>query len=68
MFHHRTSAQPRSRLDRTLVRTRWALAVCVVCGDEQTRKNAPDHATCTTCGATVHAFPLYRQLDAQVRS
>jgi rubrerythrin len=66
MFHHLTS-QPRSRLDRALVRTRWALAVCVVCGHEQARKNAPDLATCPTCGATVHAFPLYRQLDAHPR-
>ncbi len=46
-----------------LVRTDWVLSVCVVCGHEQ-----PDgerhRASCPTCGATLHSFPLYRDLHA----
>ena len=46
-----------------LVRTHLMLALCVVCGHE--RVHGERHrATCPTCGATLHSFPLYRDLRA----
>jgi len=47
-----------------LVRTHWMLTSCVVCGHE--RVHGERHrATCPTCGATLHSFPLYRELRAR---
>jgi rubrerythrin len=46
-----------------LVRTHWMLAVCVVCGHE--RVHGERHrASCPTCGAQLHSFSLYRDLQA----
>jgi rubrerythrin len=47
-----------------LVRTRWTLAVCVVCGHEQPRGER-GRASCPGCGAQLRTFPLYRQLRAE---
>ena len=48
-----------------LICTRYATAVCVVCGHEHVHGPHRDRVTCPVCGATVHEFPLYR--DLQVR-
>jgi rubrerythrin len=47
-----------------LVRTHWMLALCVVCGHERVHGERA-RATCPTCGATLHSFPLYRDLHAR---
>jgi rubrerythrin len=47
-----------------LVRTHWALAVCVVCGHEQPRGER-SRASCPGCGAQLRTFPLYRGLRAE---
>jgi hypothetical protein len=41
-----------------LVRTRYSLAECVVCGYEEAR-SGPGRLTCRECGATVHVSELY---------
>ncbi|MGO9959162.1 MAG: hypothetical protein ACLP50_24870 [Solirubrobacteraceae bacterium] len=46
-----------------LVRTHWMLALCVVCGHERVH-GEHHHASCPTCGATLHSFALYRDLRA----
>jgi rubrerythrin len=46
-----------------LVRTRWMLALCVVCGHERVHGER-SRATCPTCGATLNSFVLYRDLHA----
>ena len=46
-----------------LIRTHWALAVCVVCGHEQPR-GENSRATCPGCGAQLRTFALYRELRA----
>ena len=48
-----------------LIRTRYALAVCVVCGHEHVHGPQRACATCPDCGAAVHTFPLYRDLTAR---
>ena len=58
-----SSPPPESEPLSGLVRTHWMLAVCGVCGHE--RVHGERHrATCPTSGATLHSFPLYRDLQA----
>jgi predicted RNA-binding Zn-ribbon protein involved in translation (DUF1610 family) len=48
-----------------LISTRYALAVCVVCGHEHVHGPQRARATCPDCGATVHTFALYRDRQAR---
>ena len=50
-----------------LVRTRYTLVVCVVCGHE--RIQTPRHATsCSECGASARrSFALFRDLREEQR-
>jgi len=68
MLPHRKSQQPVQTPQQEsvdgLVRTHWALAVCVVCSHEQPRGER-NRASCPVCGAQLRTFPLYRQLRAQ---
>jgi hypothetical protein len=50
-----------------LVRTRYTLVVCVVCGHE--RVHTPQHETsCTECGASARrSFALFRDLREEQR-
>jgi len=50
-----------------LIRTRYTLEVCVVCGHE--RVHTPTHQTsCPECGASAHrSFALYRDLTEAQR-
>ncbi len=58
------SAEQEVRVD-ALVRTHWALAVCVVCGHEQIRGER-SRASCPGCGAQLRMFPLFRDLRAEL--
>jgi hypothetical protein len=67
MLPHRNQPSPAPPPDALpvagLVRTHWVLSVCVVCGHE--RPHGERHrASCPTCGAQLHSFPLYRDLRA----
>lgn len=61
MVFSRRSKEPPSQQnqDRQPVRTRYALAYCIVCGHEQVRRG-PGRSTCPDCGAAVSLFALYR--------
>jgi predicted RNA-binding Zn-ribbon protein involved in translation (DUF1610 family) len=48
-----------------LIRTRYALAVCIVCGHEHLYGLQRERATCPDCGTAVHTFSLYRDLAAR---
>jgi hypothetical protein len=68
MRAHRTSPTPApadSRPVHGLIRTRWCLAVCLVCGEENPRHGLRGRQTCPQCGATVRVFALYRDLRAE---
>ena len=66
MLLHRNQPSPSLPPDAQpvagLICTHWVLSVCVVCGDE--RPHGERHrAVCPTCGAQLHSFPLYRDLQ-----
>jgi len=59
---HRNSTCAREAHVDGLIRTRYTLMVCIVCGDE--RIDTPRHETsCPECGASARrSFTLFRDL------
>jgi hypothetical protein len=53
---------PPRALAASLMRTRYSLMECVVCGYEELR-TGPGRVTCCECGATVRVSGLYRASD-----
>jgi DNA-directed RNA polymerase subunit RPC12/RpoP len=64
---NRSAGAPAAGCPSGLIRARYALAVCVVCGHEHVYGH-PQRAratSCPDCGATVHTFALYRDRQAR---
>ncbi|MBV8952225.1 MAG: hypothetical protein JOZ99_15220 [Actinobacteria bacterium] len=67
MLAHRNARDAEQTTVDGLIRTRYTLEVCVVCGHE--RVHTPTHQTsCPECGASAHrSFALYRDLTEAQR-